>query len=1419
MLYEGFGKMGIPEKSQAQNVRDLIVVAVVAAVFSSFTLWLIDSWIKYPLFLFEIATIIVLYSIISDYPVKLTMKQIRTGSINGGLAIDACFMVSALILLVINAAGIQAGLFQLVLTFLCTSLLSGYALLNIVGMSAFFSKLESLVISYIVSFLTSGILFLFLLPLNELTRPVIACVFFLILGFLSMVKHLKQPKTTLRKSLIKPVDALPLAIALLFYVIAFFLMYPNYALLAGTDISAVFSETVVLNRTPNLYSSFNYFFYELFGACLYSLSTPSLASFQSSLQILNWISPLVFYMMAKEHLESIDKRLPSVATVFWVLFSNLGWLYYVKLKLTSNVQSQLQLLSITTDKTILGPALASFGLEYTPVVVSITLLLILIYLLKRLDIPTAKYVALFSIITAAMYLTHPVEVTVFALFLALYGVLSKGESLRVNDSLKASLLGFLMAGAVYTVLSTITVHFTLDLSTLLSLIVPILLLSLALCLRRLTVPLIQRLKKVSLPKISWTKVLIVCLLFLYVLGFLTWASSADSFNLSPYGFVPLYFYPIMLGASGLLSLLALFYVIGDKQYSKLVFFVALVLFIFAAGRTVSFVNANFFDTNYWEYRFLILAGIATSILAPIAIVKFASKWNGSSRSLRKTLGTCLLISVITLAGVSTCFLGLEYWHDVSNNPALLPSSQEFDALDYMKSVFDADPSAWLVTATTMSYQTDQFAAAADQMLSGIPVLFTAENPEVPLYMLYRSPYLSHPYLYVDSRDETYIQQNYQDGYVAQNLIPMLPTVFANQEVTVYNISQVAPPTPGSNTALVVPFDESAISGKPYLYAYNLLSQGLYNYTVNYDLDDKLMQKNTLVLSYDPPSQNVAATSFNEDSNNPENGWTQNSGLWSAEQGQLVGGLQGYYTSGNILSPVSPENFTATFEVTPLGGNANTPTYARLLYSWSDAEDYRSADVLFNNDGLIYVYFSDVSNGTLTATFPIINTGIKWAFNEEHEVKVNVNGNTDSIYIDNNLLCTANMENVKGTVGLNYEGNISMAFSQFQLAGTSTTALRDLNDYTNYVQSGGTLVVLNTNGYGNFAESLFSPSNSTLDAEAIKTSNETLELPADVEAPILNLKINDAEILSNYTSALGENTVYAVREPLGNGQLFYVNLYPLINHMESEGDQPSFYTLFGKLLTVAGLDLDKCKLSALPASVSTFQTAELNGEVQAETDSILFPLQVNITTVEVTANGQPATFNDVTSLSLKNYEKITVQTGSISISQGNGLYADLTLNETTQLTPASNDTLLTLSANNEEFEVSNLTDISLVPEKPLEIYAYTPSINSSGNASLTDVTIPGSLKGRQISGQDLKITGILTFDTYLSDSYTLAENLNIDGSFNTSPPIAAYDEWSVPPITALWSLILLPIFIVPLIVLYCLKRIRASRKLRNASNTQ
>jgi hypothetical protein len=71
-------------------MRNLIIVAALAVVFSLFTLWLIDSWIKYPLFLFETFTIILLYLIIENYEVKVRVSLPHNVRLNWGLSSISC---------------------------------------------------------------------------------------------------------------------------------------------------------------------------------------------------------------------------------------------------------------------------------------------------------------------------------------------------------------------------------------------------------------------------------------------------------------------------------------------------------------------------------------------------------------------------------------------------------------------------------------------------------------------------------------------------------------------------------------------------------------------------------------------------------------------------------------------------------------------------------------------------------------------------------------------------------------------------------------------------------------------------------------------------------------------------------------------------------------------------------------------------------------------------------------------------------------------------------------------------------------------------------------------------------------------------------------------------------------------------------
>jgi hypothetical protein len=174
---------------------------------------------------------------------------------------------------------------------------------------------------------------------------------------------------------------------------------------------------------------------------------------QTTLLTLNFMLPIAFYIMAKSFLEKIDRRLPSIATLFWVLFTNsfggFSWLYFAYLKLSSPSVTQMQLLNLAADKTYNGTIYGVLGLWYVPSTVSFVILMVGIFLMSKKEIPSSKYFVLFSIIIAALYLTHITEAVVFAFFIAVYGVISRNANLRIDATLKSSLAGFVLSGIVY----------------------------------------------------------------------------------------------------------------------------------------------------------------------------------------------------------------------------------------------------------------------------------------------------------------------------------------------------------------------------------------------------------------------------------------------------------------------------------------------------------------------------------------------------------------------------------------------------------------------------------------------------------------------------------------------------------------------------------------------------------------------------------------------------------------------------------------------------------------------------------------------------------------------------------------------------------------------------------------------------------
>ncbi|MEM2103444.1 MAG: hypothetical protein QW717_00960, partial [Candidatus Bathyarchaeia archaeon] len=922
--------------------------------------------------------------------------------------------------------------------------------------------METTVLSYITSYTLTALLSLVLITVPENIRAQLISTFFIILGFTSKLRHTKtQTKThSSKQSFTKNIDALAVTLALAFYAFSFCLIYPDFALLSGTDISQYYRWSIVLLRAPNIYIGSAYLFAHLHESAFISLANPSLLSAQTALATLNLMLPLAFYIMAKQHLEKIDQRLPSLATLFWALFTNsfggYAWLYFTNLKLSSTGQTQLQLLSSTADKTYNGTIYGIFGLWYVPATISFILLMTAIFLLGNKELSKAKYLGLFSILTAALYLTHVTEAVVFALFLAVYGFLSKKENYRTDDATKSTIIGSIIVIIVYYALSQLTPRFIMNMSLLISIIVPVAALVLPLIFRRYVRPELPSIRTFKVNRKNFTKMLVLTIFIAYAVGILSWASLIDSFHtwqVDTIGLVPWFMYPIMLGVNGLLAIIALYHLTEQREtYKAFAFFIAFMIFVFIAGRMVSIINLYFFDAGYWEKRFIWFIKIPLAALAPLPVIYAIDRIRDKEISINsKTVLSLILIGTIVFYGISTTFLNLEYWNEVADNSANHPSPAEMEAINAFKQILDNDPRTWLATVTSRSSAIATFAAPAD-MLGLKQLLYTANRPEMAFMQLYRHPAYDHPYIYMHTRDQEELGK-FADRFFAKYL-SMIPMVFENSEVKIYNASKHSPPQPNSETVLVLPLDKGLCSEENLYIVYAMLSQGFYNYTVAYDLDGTIFKAKTIILAYDPPSEGILAASHRNSFNQTLSSYNIVKGNWQIINGELRGGEIGKYGEGIILSPVSAQNFTASFKAKPLSGNATVLNYVSLVYSWLDSKNYRIADIMFSTDGYVYVHFRTIINGVerTIPNWPGIKTDLKWDFGNEYNITVTVNGTLNQISINGKLYLFIDLENIPGRIGLRYYRFYQTVFDDFTINYNVKLNLRATEDYINFLES-------------------------------------------------------------------------------------------------------------------------------------------------------------------------------------------------------------------------------------------------------------------------------------------------------------------------------------------------------------------------------
>ncbi len=1080
-----------------------MMVVALAILFSSLTLWLVQSQIKYPLFILEVFVVLLIYSVLTkryDLSFSKLDRFIIKGELSkvSGFVFDLLLIASsALIVVASSTVETETGIIYLILAFLSTSILSGHALLNISGITKYFSKLEVLVLSYISSFILSGFCTLILLGVNENTRSLIIPSFFIVLGSVSVFLRIRRKRsrdiieTEKPRSFSNNIDILAIALSVIFYLIFFYYTYPNFTLLPASDVSRHYSDAIILSRTPDLYTNFSYILFHAFEATFRSLSgfQQPITSFLSIQVLLNLFLPLSVYVLAKRFLGNLDRRIPAISTLFYSILSNFSFIYFTQLKVLNTSSTEIQLLQQdVAEKAFNGTInfLQPFG-WFVPLSVSFVMFIAVFLLLRIHTIPRAIFIPLYSVLIFAMYLVHVSETVVFVIFIAVYSFVfrntlngNSNNGLRLDDALLSSFLGMIAASIFFGYAAFVWTselrNTNASLGSVLVLILPLLLVGLCIIWRRTLLRRIHFATKHSSSR-KFFPMLSTILVVVYLFGFLTWIfiegfKTSAIYNL---GIAPWFIYPVMLGIVGVLALLSIRYMRDILPNNSVSILLASLLILFLMGRVVSFVNLNLAVTGYWEKRFLLYLFLSASLLAPIPLVKLMEQFQVKINAKRNFVGTngflTAIICIIILSGFSSIVLQSEYWFSFGHSSPNRISEGELQGISYLKRILQHDGHALIITPSQRSSDIVTFAGPG--YIFPLPQVALASNyPDVPLLTLVAHN-LNHAYLYMDALDSDILQIDSQ-SWLVHHLLPMLPVVFSNGQATIYNATHVSFPLPNSDTSLLIPSDSIDNS---WLYAYDVVSQSGKNYTVMYDTDSNALKSKTVILSFDPKqSYNFYQRFSSRNSTLGVNGWNVISGNWKSYSDGLHAGDKLNSLENIILSPISAKNLTSSTSFRMNSASPRVPSYISIVYSWADSKNYQYAGITTINN-TVYVSFTNIINGerSFYPPWPGAETNLKVKPGELLNLTLSIrdqsSGEREQLFLNGTRYADRiSTDNTKGYLGLSYGRMQNVIFEDFKLRELSKLNVRPISDYINYVKAGGHLYVINTDGYGDIAHS-------------------------------------------------------------------------------------------------------------------------------------------------------------------------------------------------------------------------------------------------------------------------------------------------------------------------------------------------------------
>ena len=758
-------------------------------------------------------------------------------------------LVSALVITLFDMAHYIFVFFNTVLVLILPGYLFSKKLLRVN-----LSCLEVLVISYVLSLFIAGVFFTiitFLFLEDIYAKTLLTYIFYytlLTLILFDAVGNLLRKRENIfgvfkRIEVSINIYQLNLGLILFIILITHTMLYPQMTYLVGLDIVRHFAAQRILINMPTKYRSHYPFFHAHIAIVSLMSLNPFIDVLFSILVVWTIIAVIAFYNMSLTLLR--DKKLATIATNVWTLFSGFGWLYVINKKLFSDVTHEEAILSAFSFTNMdIGYGLSSWlWLWYRPLTVGHTALFLFIYtaLDQRRGIKDKTRYLILTIVTTVIVLTHPSEYAILIIVLLAIHLSGLRNVLRTCSS--AILLGtFLSIPFVYlySSVSFIFIFGGVSISVIISILNTII------HGVRHEASKNGRDDKTSVilfKKISFGKIVVTFLCILYFDLLVYWMFMYEKLLFEPrFLTVPWWHYPVLLGVTGLLAFSTLYSLKVEKTFDHVKFMIVVMILSVILGRVLSLINTNValriiytgwigLFIYYYERRILIVIHSINSLLASITLIKIG-------RIMKRNRSVVyVLITILFITGMLSTLYSQEYFMYLYDRRAL---NEEEISIAEQLSLLSSDTN--ILTFSQRSLELAEYAPARWVVKYARFGIWASSRPELPL--LLTSSYNNNLAIFLQNYEYEMLQQLYNESYVLNHLLNLTPTTFELKNAKIYLFKKFIPPTKYGKSALITEEEENEEN----LNVYTFLSAAGINYTIVV-LDDirNIIESNILII--------------------------------------------------------------------------------------------------------------------------------------------------------------------------------------------------------------------------------------------------------------------------------------------------------------------------------------------------------------------------------------------------------------------------------------------------------------------------------------------------------------------------------------------------------------------------------------------